>query len=289
MAALLSSTTMLLVKNAKCQGPGDSVPDPSVADAHSRSTDETHMASRQTILVATTNPGKVRELSAMLGDGVRWVGLADFPGLAEVVEDGATFAANARKKATEYAQAAGLWTLADDSGLVVDALGGAPGVQSARFAGPFAPGTDRKVIDRRNIDKLLELLRDVPPEKRTARFVCHLCLARPYAAQQPSAGDVETQDLASLPAAEAATSPPPGVLHELEAPREVLIETEGTVEGIIVDEPAGTNGFGYDPVFFVPNQGKTVAQLSDEQKNAISHRGNAIRAFKPLLDKLLSI
>jgi len=203
----------------------------------------------QTILVATTNPGKVRELRAMLDAGVDWRSLADFPALDEVEEDGATFAENARKKATEYAQAVGLWTLADDSGLVVDALGGAPGVKSARFSGDVPPGTDRKTVDRRNIAKLLELLQAVPPEKRTARFVCHLCLA---------------------------------------TPEKVLIETQGAVEGRIIDEPTGANGFGYDPVFFVPDLGKTVAQLPDEQKNAISHRGNAIRRLKPLLAELLA-
>lgn len=206
-------------------------------------------ASRRTILVATTNAGKVRELQAMLGWVVAWKMLADFPGVGEVEEDGATFAENARKKATEYARATGLWTLADDSGLVVDALGGAPGVQSARFSGDVPPGTSRKEIDRRNIAKLLGLLEGVPQDKRTARFVCHLCLA---------------------------------------SPEKVLAETKGTVEGIIVDEPAGENGFGYDPVFFVPALGQTVAQLPDGQKNAISHRGNAIRKLIPLLDELLA-
>jgi len=206
-------------------------------------------ASRRTILVATTNAGKVRELRAMLGDSVAWKTLADFPGVGEVEEDGATFAENARKKATEYAGATGLWTLADDSGLVVDALGGAPGVQSARFAGDAGPGADRKEIDRRNIAKLLRLLEGVPPEKRTARFVCHLCLA---------------------------------------SPEQVLVETQGTVEGLIVDEPVGDNGFGYDPVFFVGTLGRTVAQLPDDEKNAISHRGNAIRRFMPLLNEVLA-
>ena len=197
-----------------------------------------------TILVATTNAGKVRELRAMLGDSVGWKTLADFPGVGEVEEDGATFAENARKKATEYAGATGLWTLADDSGLVVDALGGAPGVQSARFSGDAGPGGDR-----RNIAKLLRLLEGVPPEKRTARFVCHLCLA---------------------------------------SPERVLVETQGTVEGLIVDEPVGDNGFGYDPVFFVGTLGRTVAQLPDDEKNAISHRGNAIRRFMPLLNEVLA-
>jgi len=200
------------------------------------------------ILVATTNPGKVRELRALLGDRVQWKSLADFPGVDEVTEDGATFAENARKKALGYARATGLWTLADDSGLVVDALDGAPGVNSARFSGDKANGLDRKLIDRRNWEKLLSLLDGVPREKRTARFVCCLCLA---------------------------------------SPQEVLLETTGSVEGLITTEPVGTSGFGYDPVFFVPSLGRTVAQLGDEEKNAVSHRGNAMRKFKPLLGELL--
>jgi XTP/dITP diphosphohydrolase len=190
------------------------------------------------ILVATTNPGKVRELRSMLGGQMEWKSLADFPGVPQVTEDGATFAENARKKALGYARATGLWTLADDSGLVVDALGGAPGVNSARFSGERAQGADRKLLDRRNMEKLLALLKDVPHEKRTARFVCSLCLADP---------------------------------------QKVLLETQGTVEGLIAD----------DPVFLVPQLGKTVAQLGEEEKNALSHRGNAMRQLKPLLVELL--
>jgi len=201
------------------------------------------------ILVATTNPGKVRELRALLGDLVQWKSLADLPGVEEVKEDGTTFAENARKKALGYARATGLWTLADDSGLVVDALDGAPGVNSARFSGDKAKGADRHVVDRRNWEKLLCLLEGVPHEKRTARFVCCLCLA---------------------------------------SPREVLIETQGTVEGLITTAPAGTGGFGYDPVFLIPPLGRTVAQLHDDEKNALSHRGNAMRKLKPLLLKLLA-
>lgn len=200
------------------------------------------------ILVATTNPGKVRELRAMLDFDVDFKSLADFAGVGEVVEDGATFAENARKKALGYAQATGLWTLADDSGLVVDALDGAPGVSSARFSGERAKGSDRKTVDRRNYEKLLSLMEDVPTEKRTARFMCCLCLA---------------------------------------SPREVLIETQGSIEGVITIEPTGEGGFGYDPVFFVPQLGKTVAQIGDDEKNAVSHRGNAMRKLKPLLEKLL--
>ena len=201
------------------------------------------------VLVATTNPGKVRELRALLGDEVEWKSLAGFPAVPEVKEDGATFAENARKKALGYARATGLWTLADDSGLAVDALGGAPGVNSARFSGERAKGADRRVVDRRNMEKLLSLLQGVPTEKRTARFVCHLCLA---------------------------------------SPEKVLIETQGTLEGLITEEPAGTGGFGYDPVFLVPQLGKTVAQLGDVEKNAISHRGNAMRRLQPLLRDLLA-
>ncbi len=198
------------------------------------------------ILVASTNPGKLGELRAMLGRGVRWVSLADFPGIEEIVEDGATFAENARKKALGYARAAGLWTIADDSGLMVDALGGAPGVKSARFSGEKE--TDRGLLDHKNMAKLLKLLKGVPSQKRTARFVCRLCLA---------------------------------------SPEKVMIETEGMLEGLIAAQEIGTNGFGYDPVFFVPELKKTVAQLSPGQKNAISHRGRAIAKLKPLLTELL--
>ncbi len=200
------------------------------------------------ILVATTNPGKVAELSAMLGGNVEWVGLREFPDVPEVVEDGKTFAENAAKKALGYAQATGLWTIADDSGLVVDALNGEPGVHSSRYSGDKEAGADHGTIDERNIEKVLRLMRDVPAEKRTARFVCRLCLAKPG---------------------------------------RVLLEAEGTVEGVIATEPAGNNGFGYDPIFFSPEKRRTVAQMTAEEKNAISHRGNAIRKFHPLLEDLL--
>ena len=221
---------------------------------------------KRTILVATTNPGKIAELRAMLSADLRWLSLADVGEIPEIAEDGATFAENARKKALGYAKASGLWTIADDSGLVVDALGGAPGVKSARFSGEvvpaFRPGdrkqgqdtlatkTNRTLIDHRNMEKVLELLKDVPQEQRTARFVCCLCLA---------------------------------------SPEKVLLDTEGALEGLIADKEIGTNGFGYDPIFFVPDLKKTAAQLTREEKNAISHRGNAIRKLKPLLDELLKV
>ncbi len=199
------------------------------------------------ILVATTNAGKIAEIRAMLGDDLRWLGLAEFAAVAEIPEDGATFAENARKKALGYAKATGLWTIADDSGLVVDALGGAPGVRSARFSGKRSKEANRTLIDRRNIAKVLELLKGVPKERRTARFICCLCLA---------------------------------------SPEKVLIETEGRLEGLITEMGIGENGFGYDPIFFVPHLARTVAQLTREEKNAISHRGSAIRELKPLLDEL---
>ena len=206
------------------------------------------MSEIKEILVATGNPGKIAEIGAMLDADVRWLSLADLPPMAEIEEDGLTFAENARKKAAGYAKATGLWTLADDSGLVVDALGGAPGVKSARFSGEKPKDADRTLIDHRNIAKTLELLKGVPEEKRTARFVCRLCLA---------------------------------------SPERILIETEGTLEGLITDREIGLNGFGYDPIFFVSDINKTVAQLTSDEKNAISHRGNAIRKLKPLLDELL--
>ncbi|MCE5184673.1 MAG: RdgB/HAM1 family non-canonical purine NTP pyrophosphatase [Planctomycetaceae bacterium] len=206
--------------------------------------------SEHKILVATTNPGKLKEFSGLLsGWDIRWLSLRDFPDVAEVVEDGRTFEENARRKALGYAEATGLWTLADDSGLMVDALNGLPGVHSARFAAQDSPCTDRSSIDIANYRKLLTLLKNTPPQQRTARFICHLTLARPG---------------------------------------QILIESEGSVEGRITDTPAGDNGFGYDPVFYIPSLGRTAAQLDDDQKNAVSHRGNAIRKLKPLLAELLT-
>ncbi|MHC4834922.1 MAG: non-canonical purine NTP pyrophosphatase, partial [Planctomycetota bacterium] len=149
-----------------------------------------------------------------------------------------------------YAKATGLWTIADDSGLVIDALGGKPGVYSARYAADECPDSNRKAIDIANYKKVLAELKDTPdPDaKRTARFMCRICLA---------------------------------------TPEKVLLETEGTVEGVINHAPLGENGFGYDPIFLIPKLNKTAAQLDNQQKNRISHRGNAIRELKPLLDDLL--
>ena len=196
------------------------------------------------IVIATTNPGKIREIKSCLGESFNWLSFEDFEDITEVKEDGKTFTENARKKALGYAKATGKWTIADDSGLEIDALNGEPGVNSARYSGEKLKGVERTLIDHRNIAKVLRLLKDVPKEKRTARFVCCLCLA---------------------------------------SPEKILIETKGILEGMITDEEIGTNGFGYDPIFFVPSLNKTVAQLTQEQKNSISHRGNAIRQLK---DKL---
>ena len=202
----------------------------------------------QKILVATTNPGKIAELKVMLDKGVAWLSLSDFDGVIEVFEDGQTFAENARKKALGYARQTACWTIADDSGLVIDALDGAPGVKSARFSGEKPDPADRTLIDHRNIKKVLELLNGVPAQKRTARFVCCLALA---------------------------------------SPEKIIMETTGTVEGIITEQQVGQNGFGYDPIFFVPSINKTMAQLTGCEKNKISHRGNAIRKLVPNLRQLL--
>jgi XTP/dITP diphosphohydrolase len=201
------------------------------------------------ILIATTNIGKIAELKAMLDLDTEWLDLSYYPEIEEIEEDGQTFIENACKKAIGYARATGQWTIADDSGLKVDALGGEPGVKSARYSGEKTINDDGTLIDHRNIARVLELLEGVPKARRTARFFCSLCLA---------------------------------------SPEQILIETEGTLEGLITNKEIGKNGFGYDPIFFVPHLNKTIAQLTPEEKNAISHRGNAIRKLKPLLTKLMS-
>ncbi|MFW6155032.1 MAG: RdgB/HAM1 family non-canonical purine NTP pyrophosphatase [Planctomycetota bacterium] len=204
------------------------------------------------LVVATGNPGKLREIRQSLGAlPVRVLGLRDLPPIDEPDETGETFAANARDKARYYARATGRWCVADDSGLVVDALGGRPGVYSARYAADRCdPVAGRDVLDAANNAKLLDALAEVPDEQRTARFVCVLALA-----------DSER----------------------------ILIETTGTVEGRIAHAERGDNGFGYDPLFLLPDRGVTTAELPPEQKNAISHRGQATRRFaqrfKILLDR----
>ncbi|GBD08342.1 dITP/XTP pyrophosphatase [Candidatus Thermoflexus japonica] len=195
------------------------------------------------LLIATHNPGKRRELSALLSDlPVRLVDLLDI-GIAEAaVEPYERLEDNARWKAMFYAERSGLWTLADDSGLEIDALGGAPGVHSARFAGPDAD-------DPARIRKVLELMAGVPWPQRTARFRCVIALARP--------------------------GEPP-----------VLVE--GRLEGYIAWEPRGTYGFGYDPIFYIPELGKTMAELPPEMKNQISHRARAAWKAREILRRWLA-
>ena len=195
------------------------------------------------ILLATRNRGKLRELERLFeGIGVELVTLDDVASVPEVVEDRDTFEGNARKKARETARASGLPTLADDSGLEVDVLGGAPGVWSARYAGEGASDAD-------NNRKLLEALSAVPPEARTARFHCALAFA------DPSRGLGEGDE---------------HVAH-------------GTCEGRIVDEPRGDNGFGYDPLFELAADGRTLAELPPEEKARISHRAAAARRMRDFL------
>lgn len=195
----------------------------------------------QKIIIATSNPHKVDEISATLGLlGITCVALGrtDIP---EPEEDGATFEENARIKAVAYARALGETVLADDSGLEVDALGGAPGVHSARYAGI---GATREERDRANNAKLLAALESVPDALRTARFVCVLSIAR--------------------------------------ADGTIVAESRGTFEGVIGRAPRGTNGFGYDPLLILED-GRTSAELSSAEKNARSHRGNALRLLVPKL------
>lgn len=200
--------------------------------------------------LATRNPGKLREMRQVLADlPVELLGLEALEGIDEPKETGDTFAENACQKALYYARATGLWCLADDSGLVVDALGGQPGVHSARYAAErFTPDADRLQRDAANTAKLLEALKNVPAGRRTARFVCHLALAEPAA---------------------------------------VLLEATGTVEGVIAGKPAGENGFGYDPVFLVPQFDLTIAEMPAGLKNSLSHRGQAARQFAQLLRRMM--
>ncbi|HIE28761.1 TPA: XTP/dITP diphosphatase [Candidatus Poribacteria bacterium] len=190
------------------------------------------------LVVATNNPHKVKEIAAILrGQNYEILSLKDFSNAPVVAEDGDTFEENAAKKATTIARYTRLLTLADDSGLEVDALNGEPGVKSARFAGENATDEDRN-------RKLLNLLKDVPETKRSARFKCAMALSNPQ-------GDTDV----------------------------VL----GVCEGIIAFEPKGDTGFGYDPIFIVPRYRKTFAELGPAIKNRISHRAIALQKIKKLL------
>ncbi|MDZ7803662.1 XTP/dITP diphosphatase [Thiohalophilus sp.] len=195
----------------------------------------------QRLVLASNNPGKVREIDQMLaGIDMHVLPQSDF-NAGEVEETGLTFVENAILKARHAAGQAGLPAIADDSGLEVDALNGAPGIYSARYAGAGAS-------DAQNLQKLLADLQDVPEQERTARFQCLLVYMRHAADPTP-------------------------------------LICQGTWEGVITREPQGDNGFGYDPVFYVPEQDCTSAQLPSETKNRLSHRGQALRQLVAALSR----
>lgn len=190
------------------------------------------------ILIATTNTGKLREISRILhGIPITLKTLADFPQIAIAEETGSSFAENARQKAIHYAAATGMVTLAEDSGFEVDALKGEPGIYSARYLREDA------TYDERFAD-IFQRVRGSASQKRSARFVCALLVADGF---------------------------------------DVLFETTARVEGLLAEAPAGPNGFGYDPIFFYPPYGKTFGEVTDEQKCQVSHRGQAMRAFRSYL------
>lgn len=195
------------------------------------------------VLLATSSAGKLREMRQITaGSAWDWIGLEAYPDIAEAIEDGETFAENAHIKALHYARLTGLATLADDSGLSVDALGGAPGIHSARYAGEPRD-------DAANNRKLVTALQNVPEARRAAHFECHMAFA---------IGDI------------------------------IRAESHGVVVGRIIDEPRGQNGFGYDPHFLIPDLGRTTAELPSSEKNAVSHRGRALRAMLPKIERLLA-
>lgn len=197
----------------------------------------------KTLLVATHNPGKVTEYADMLSDlDIKWQSLDDIGLTQKVDESGLTFLENAKLKAAAYAQATGFLTLADDSGLEVDALDGAPGVITARFGGPDLSSKER-------YEFLLAKLAGVPQLERKARFVCVIALAG--------------------------------------ADGQILATAGGAAAGLIAQHPAGEGGFGYDPVFYLPEKECTMAQLPAETKHALSHRGEALRAIEPQLRTIL--
>ena len=199
------------------------------------------------LVIATANPGKAREFREMLGsDRYEWTDLAEHRDVPGVEETGKTFRANACLKAAHYAKQLNSWALADDSGLVVDALDGKPGVYSARWAEMNGTGKG----DADNNTTLLKQTENVPDAKRTARFVC--CLA--FADEQGR----------------------------------IVLTAQDAVEGVLLRSPRGSNGFGYDPLFFFPQLGKTTAELEPEQKHAISHRGKALRRLRELMERLPS-
>jgi XTP/dITP diphosphohydrolase len=198
------------------------------------------------LLIATTNPGKIREFREMLGgDRFTWDDLSTHQGLSIPEETGSTFRGNACLKASHYAKLLKTFAVADDSGLEVDALDGRPGIHSARWAELHRLGQG----DIDNNSLLLQQLNDVPDGQRSARFVCVLALA--------------------------------------DEQGRILLTARDTVEGRILREARGTNGFGYDPLFLIDEMGQTTAQLAPEEKHRVSHRGKALRRLRALMDKSL--
>ncbi len=196
------------------------------------------------IVIATGNKGKVAEFERMLaGLSISVRALSDFGEITEFEENGVTFQENARGKAEYYSKILGKVVIADDSGLEVDYLNGAPGVYSARYAGVEGSGKDEA-----NNARLLKELAGVEPAERGARFRCCLCMA---------------------------------------GPEGVLVETSGKVEGQIGFEAKGSNGFGYDPLFYIAELGKTAAELEYSEKNQISHRGNAMKELMAKLPEII--
>ncbi len=194
------------------------------------------------IVIATSNQNKLKEFKALLKDyAVTILSLKDFPHIPAIVEDGESFYENALKKATTVARHSGELTIADDSGIEVDALGGRPGIYSSRFAGENA-------TDEENNDKLLKELKGVPPDKRGACFKCVLVVTTPE-------GKTDF--------------------------------VEGECRGVIIDEFKGNYGFGYDPLFLVPEYNKTFSEISPEEKNKISHRSRALHKLLKLLPDYL--
>ena len=200
----------------------------------------------QRILIATSNPGKLRDFAGAASSyGIEVAPVPRFSSLPCAVEDGSTFEANARKKAEHYSRyIPGEIVLADDSGLEVDALGGAPGVHSARYAADDPRKAESNTDDEANNARLIRELKSVPPDQRTGRFVCVIAAAR----------DGET-----------------------------LAVFRGTAEGIILDRPRGSNGFGYDPYFLPRGGSRTAAEMPADEKNRASHRGRALEALTALL------
>jgi len=199
---------------------------------------------KPTLILASRNRKKLREIAELLtGLNVVLVSAADFAEAPEVEETGQTFAENAALKAGTVAAATGHWTIADDSGLAVDMLDGAPGVYSARYAGPQSN-------DRQNNEKLLAQLRDVPDDRRGAQFVCCLALADPQC--------------------------------------QIRVQVEGRCRGRLLHEPRGQSGFGYDPLFWIPEYRKTFAELTLTTKGVLSHRARAFERLIPQLAGLLA-